>query len=140
MANYYNYELESGIIISVRYDPKKLPAKIDEESYFVDYAKYVQEDDQNKFSVSSMSGIVYAKEVSGVKIYRHMSEYENFEFATVIDGYMIRISTSWSYAQYSSLENMLNDPKCRFINSFLSDDELPHAINTLKSCIAKKSS
>lgn len=142
-SNCYQYELKSGIIINIEYDPQRFTSFTDMTEIVGDSTvKYVTEDSTNKFSLNAERETVYVKKVDGITINRQMLSSVQFDyycFATIIDGYKIRIITDW-VDKYSSQNEMMADPKNECIKAFFTDSELSGAIKGLKSCIGTKKS
>ncbi len=135
---HYSYVLKSDLIITVEYWTEGMTIETMTDVLREEGETFVLEDDQTQFSIASQDDRIYVKEINGITIYRQMvKEYEGgnyFAFTTLIDGYKISIMTYW-FTEYSSQDQMLNDPTNQFAKAFLTDSELPNAIGTLKSCI-----
>lgn len=133
--NCYSYELKSGVSISVSYNLQGHSIGTLADTVNDGEFRYVQDNDQNKFSLSQ-DDTIYVKEVNGVTINRLLKYSFNqnwFTFSALIDGYTITLNQT-----YRSQEQLPNDLPNQLVKSALTDSELPAVIDTLKSWVNKK--
>ena len=139
-ANNYTYVLKSGVTVNVTYAPKSMAIGTMTDIVCGDKTEFVQDVDNNRFSIASTDGKIYVMEVNGITINRQMKKSLNvnyFSFTTLIDEYQISVETYWA-DKYSSQDQLLNDPTNQFVKLFLTDSDLSVAVSTLKSCIKSK--
>lgn len=131
-ANNYTYVFNSGIMIDIKYNPKISSSSFDLGEEYT----YITETDKNVFASSSDKDTVYVTTVDGTKIYRRINEKTEYYILTMyVDGFEVEIRTFW-VGNYSSHEELLNDPKNQCIKKFFTD-ELSSAVSSIKENIGK---
>ena len=140
LANYYEYEFNNGINVVVEYNQERFPTSTKKVLSQSEDTVYKNEDDAHRFSFTTDDKIVYVKPVNGVTAFRQRTGNVCY-FTTYIDGYRLSISARLGKLinpEYSSIEELMEDPQNHCFAAFFDDAELEEAVEMLKTCIANK--